>query len=87
MLSLTPTNAEVSFIDRPDEESIFVSLDRVRLCYPEMSNKTWLGRHGKCTKKNVVKKKSQPALTNVASRQVGPVTWAMSRYRAQASKD
>ncbi len=35
ILSLTPNNAEVVLVDRPKDSSIFVSLDRVRLYYPE----------------------------------------------------
>ena len=33
VLNVTSTNAEVRLIDKPDEPSIFVSLDRVRPCY------------------------------------------------------
>ena len=34
--SLTPTNAEVKLIDKPDSNSIFAALNRVRFCYPEL---------------------------------------------------
>ena len=39
VLSLTLTNAEVKLIDKPDSESIFVALNRVRFCYPELPSK------------------------------------------------
>jgi len=43
VLSLTPTNAEVQLWNCPDESSIFVALDRVRLHYDEMTDELWLG--------------------------------------------
>lgn len=39
VLNITPTNVEVSLIDRP----IFVSLDRVTPCYPELGDSSWTG--------------------------------------------
>ena len=47
VLSLTPTNAEVKLIDKPDSDSIFVALNRVRLCYPELPSKSWSGQKAK----------------------------------------
>ena len=35
VLATTPTNLEVKPVDKPDAESIFVSLDRIRPCYPD----------------------------------------------------
>ena len=35
VLSVTPSNAEVRLVDRPDKRSIFVSLSQVRECYDE----------------------------------------------------
>ena len=32
VIALTPNNAEVSLIDKPKDQSIFVSLNRIRLC-------------------------------------------------------
>ncbi len=44
ILSLTPNNAEVVLVDRPKDSSIFVSLDRVRLYYPELEDDvSWTG--------------------------------------------
>ena len=34
VLNVTPTNVEVSLIDRPKDPYIFVSLNRVTPCYP-----------------------------------------------------
>ena len=45
VISLTPTNAEVRLLHRPDEATLFVALDRVRPCYTEMTNEVWVG-HG-----------------------------------------
>ena len=39
VIDLTPNNAEVSLIDQPKDQSIFVSLNRIRLCY----DATWTG--------------------------------------------
>ena len=44
VLSLTTTNAEVAKLD---SESIFVALNRVRLCYPELPSKSWSGQKSK----------------------------------------
>lgn len=33
VVSSTPTNAEVVLVERPEEPSIFVTLERVRQCY------------------------------------------------------
>lgn len=40
VLSVTPSNVEVHLVDKP----IFVSLDRVRTCYPELGNVSWSGK-------------------------------------------
>ena len=32
---------EVRLVDKPTDPSIFVSLDRVRTCYPELRNVLW----------------------------------------------
>lgn len=89
VLSLTPTNAEVQLMDAPKDSSIFVSLDRVRLCYEEMTDDVWAGP-GHCTPKKS-RRADQPqkqargtttrALGNKASTKdsVGPVTRSMTR--------
>ena len=48
-------------MDKPAEPSIFVSLDRVRVCYPVLGNVYW---SGKLTRKKQVK-----ASKNVTNKQ------------------
>ena len=43
VLSLTPTNAEVCLVGKPQGESIFIALDRTRVCPAEMTDETWIG--------------------------------------------
>ena len=77
VVSLTPTNAEVKLLQSTDDSSIFVSLDRVRLCYDEMTDDVWTG-----TNKRLRKQKSipteDPKVKPVAKR-TGPVTRSMAR--------
>ena len=47
VLNLTSTNAEVRLVDKPDEPSIFVPLDRVRPCYNELLDRSWSGHSSK----------------------------------------
>jgi hypothetical protein len=51
VLNLTPTNAEVRLIDRPDDPSIFISLNRVRPCYSELPDHSWSGHTSKRKRK------------------------------------
>ena len=51
VLNVTPTNAEVTLIDRPRNPSIFVSLTRVRRCYDDMDDHSWTGSDKKSQKK------------------------------------
>lgn len=45
ILELTPTNASVRLVDRPQDEPIFVSLSRLRVCPDEIpAEETWSGR-------------------------------------------
>ena len=74
MLSLTPTNAEVQLWNCPDERSIFVALDQVRLCYDEMSDELWLG-HSARTKKSRKKELD----SNKEHEYTGPVTRTRAR--------
>ena len=62
ILSLTPTNAEVRLIDKPDEARLFVSLSRIRPCYAELSDTSWSG-HTRKRKRN----KSAKATPTVSS--------------------
>ena len=56
ILDLTPTNASVRPVDRPVEVPIFISLDRVRKCPPEIPDQSWLGP---TKKKRKAKRKRQ----------------------------
>lgn len=44
VLSLTSTNAEVQLIEHPEYAPIFVAMDRLRKCYPELPDVSWTGR-------------------------------------------
>ena len=44
ILSLTPTNAVIRLVDKPNDPAIFVSLNRIRPCYSELSDKSWVGK-------------------------------------------
>ncbi len=46
VLGVTPTNAEVVLVDRPEDECIFVALSRVRRCYAEQGNEVLAGGKG-----------------------------------------
>ena len=59
VLSVSPSNVEVHLVDKLTDTSIFVSLDRLRTCYPELRNVSW---SGKLTHKR--QKKSGPTVTN-----------------------
>ena len=77
VISATSTNAEVKLLHSSDDNSIFVSLDRVRLCYDEMTDDVWTGTT-KCTRK----KKSIPVENSKAVpgvERTGPVTRSMTR--------
>ena len=43
VLMITPTNAEVRLVDKPEERSIFVALERLRMCPGEMKDVSWSG--------------------------------------------
>ena len=51
ILSVTPTNVEVRLVDKPEEDPIFVSLDRVRPCYGELPDVSWSGHSRRKRKK------------------------------------
>ena len=54
VLSVTPTNVEVRLADKPKDDPIFISLDRVTLCYPELDDTSWDGhtRHRRNPRKS-----------------------------------
>ena len=79
IVTLTLTNAEVKLVDSVDDPSIFVALDRLRHCYPEIPDASWTGH------RKTRKQKSKRAANNLTSRAppeprtTGPVTRAMAR--------
>ena len=80
VLAAAPTNLEVKPVDKPDAESIFVSLDRIRPCYPELPNVSWCGnaKYKQNKKKSQAQEETQPVRTS------GPVTRSMTK-EAQSS--
>ena len=78
VLTVTPTNAEVRVVDDPKAASIFVALDRVRLCYPEQADVTWTGR----SRRRMVTHSKEPDSSSTPSTprvRNGPVTRSMTR--------
>ena len=52
IISVTPTNAEVQLIEKPSDPTLFVALNRLRKCYPEIPpNASWTGRNRKSKRK------------------------------------
>ena len=81
MLSLTPTNAEVCLVGKPQSESIFIALDRIRACPAEMTDETWTGlnrttsRKGRKAERDGIKKSAK----SVDRVYTGPTTRSMAR--------
>ena len=78
VLTVTPTNAEVRVVDDPKAASIFVALDRVRLCYPEQADVTWTGR----SRRRMVTHSKEPDSSSTPSTprvRNGPVSRSMTR--------
>ena len=72
VLNITETNAEVRLADSPTDDSIFVNLNRIRLCYPDQGESTWTGEKKKRKRK---KKKSVPTEPeHAATTTEGPMT-------------
>ena len=83
VLNVTPTNAEVRLVDRPDDPPIFVSLDRVRPCYTELPDRSWSGHRSKRKRK---RKSSVKAATEPPTLpELEPYTGPMTRSRARAN--
>ena len=81
VLTVTPTNAEVRLVDDPKAASIFVALDRVRMCYPEQADVTWTGRS---KKKAVTRSKESDSTCTPSTPRVrtGLITRSMTRANA-----
>ena len=62
ILELTPANASVRLVDRPQDQPIFVSLDRIRRCPEEIpDDETWSGKRRRRHKR--AKTAAQPGLS------------------------
>ena len=77
VLTATPTNVEVALVDRPADPSIFVALDRIRLCYPEQTDQTWTGARRRRRRRKQGKKAQAPA--SQSSPRTGPITRSQTR--------
>ena len=72
VISITPTNAEVKLLQSADDSSIFISLDRVRLCYDEMTDDVWTGANNHSRKKKSIPAEYPKVVPIVEG--MGPVT-------------
>ena len=78
VLKMTPSNAEVVLVDKPRDPSIFVALNRVRLCYPEQSDETWTGPRKRRKRRGKKKVTFAPDVQPACPR-TGPVTRSQTR--------
>ena len=76
VVTITPTNAEVRLCNHPNDPTSFVSLDRIRSCYPEMSNDVWVGHRkpAPCPSRPVVLK-DDTTMTRVATPVSSTLDW------------
>ena len=83
VVTVTGSNAEVRLVDDPAADSIFVSLDRVKPCYPELPDISWTGH----TKRKAHKNKDSKEQDNRSSKNqeearepyIGPITRSRSK--------
>ena len=87
VITLTPTNAEVRLVDDPKAEPIFVSLERVKPCFPELPDVSWTGflSQSKHKKRQHTVKKSRNSPSTPEVTYSGPVTRARARRLATES--
>ena len=78
---VSPTNVEVVLVVKPDEDTIFVSLKRVRPCYEELPDVSWTGHSGVKSReiKSESKESQKPEKKNEETEYKGPVTRSMAR--------
>jgi len=84
ILTLTPNNAEVVLVEKPNEPSIFVALNRVRLCYTEMDDTSWTGPKRKKKHRKAAKSKATEhdvTLTESPPEYHGPLTRSMTQSK------
>ena len=78
VLQVTPSNVQVRLVDKPTAQAIFVSLDRVRRCYPELKNVSWSGRVERRPKKKKAVVERLATQRSPAQRS-GPITRSQTR--------
>ena len=78
ILATTLTNIEVRLVDDPTANSLFVSWNRVRSCYPEQGNKTWTRPHPK-RKQKKRKPRQKDCIIQENRSSNGPTTRSMSK--------
>ena len=78
VLHVTDTNVEVRLIDRPEDDTIFVHLNRVRRCYPQQGDAVWKGPRDK-RRKRKQKPVNSPQETDNVQHYTGPVTRSRAR--------
>ena len=62
VLNVTQSNVEVRLVDKPTKLSIFVFLDRVRVCNPKLGDVSWSDK--------VIRKKKVKVSRNVANKMI-----------------
>ena len=83
VIRVTPTNVEAQLVDNPTNPPIFVSLSRVRPCYPELPNIVWT-RHKRKKERSKKTTKSDPVVPpECGDDYTGPVTRLRSRRARQ----
>ena len=80
IITVTPTNAEVRLVDKPDDDTIFVALDRLRSCPGELKDISWTGHSQKRARRS---KKAQSTSASSQPDRQHPYTGPTTRSRAQ----
>ena len=78
IISMTPSNVEVRLIDESTAETMFVSWDRVRPCYPEQGDRTWTGPRRKRRKR-----RARRTVDSTSRPRSGPRGGPMTRSRTK----
>ena len=80
VMGITSTNAEVQLLNHPTVATIFVSLDRVRKCYEEMTDDVWMGH------RQITPRRAQPKITPASTKETVPAppyTGSVTRSRSE----
>ena len=77
VLHATDTNVEVRLIDHPEDDTMFVHLNRVHRCYPQQGEAVWKGPRDK-RRKRKQKAVNSPQETDFVQPYTGPVTRSCS---------